>query len=169
MRGPDLHSLAEEDRRQEGSSGSESFEDVILVTAREGRLAVWTKVPRNYIHRCGRDDISCPLYFLPYFMSTRLGKTENVKGGSILLIVFRGDVAHVAYSSFIPPPGWGVSVRQLRLTDLSLPQSGLVQSVLSGMWIDLRQWARDVDSALERASTGSTDENSLPSFPQRCI
>ena len=40
-------SLAEEDRRQEGSSGSESSEDEILVTAREGRLAVSTKVPRN--------------------------------------------------------------------------------------------------------------------------
>lgn len=48
-------SLAEEDRRQEGSSGNESSEDEILVTAREGRLAVSTKAPQDYIHRCDRD------------------------------------------------------------------------------------------------------------------
>ena len=63
-------SLAEEDRRQEESSGNESSEDEILVAAREGRLAVSTKVPQDYIHRCGRGDTSHPLYDLSYFMYT---------------------------------------------------------------------------------------------------
>ena len=30
----------------------------------------------------------------------------------------------MAHPPFIPPPGWGVSMRQLRQTDLRLPQSG---------------------------------------------
>ena len=72
-------SLAEEDRRQEGSSGSERSEDEILVTAREGRLVVSTKAPRDYMHGCGRDDTSHPLYGVSYFMYTGLVKTEEDK------------------------------------------------------------------------------------------
>ena len=91
-------------------------------------------------------------------------RQQQQRGGSVLLVAFRRGVTHVAYAPFIPAPGWGVSMRQLRQTDLNLLQSGLVQSVLLGMWSDLRQWARDVDSAVERASTGSTNGNSLPRF-----
>ena len=55
-------SRAEKDPRRKASSGNESSEDEVFVTAHEGCLAVWMKAAQDYIHRCGYDDASHPLY-----------------------------------------------------------------------------------------------------------
>ena len=61
----------------------------------------------------------------PLNLGGTFGRRQQQRGGSILLVAFKRDPAHVAYPPFIPPPGSGVSVRQLREADLRLPLSGL--------------------------------------------
>ena len=101
-------------RRRGSSTGrakrQRKFLGRYIFTARERRHAFSTMAPHDYIHRCGRENLSHPLYRLSYFMYTWLVKSEYGKGGNVLVVAFRRDDAHVVCPPYFPPPSWGVSV-----------------------------------------------------------